>query len=339
MEEIGIQVKLPLKRAFKIAVKGIRIRLGRSVVTISGVVLGIAFLMSNLTGQLIKDAVKNERAQRQTVNLMMSLVTAEAGSVEGKHLSIAVFGNLSETHRLFVDRVLADNPAGITGAGIDVEGVKPVTGGSLADGASLLFVMGDAVTVSSTLSDLTAGMETRVVLDTMAERTFAGGPDPSSRRELFFGEKAEEQKAELRRKAEQDRFRVLWIVVVSLFVTVFTVANALLMSVTERFREIGTMKCLGALSRFIRTLFLIESSLIGMAGSVIGVIAGALFTMVIYGFTYKFGVVFLSIHYGWLLLAGLATIVCGTTMSIVAAIYPARVASRMMPAAALRSTV
>ena len=37
------------------------------------------------------------------------------------------------------------------------------------------------------------------------------------------------------------------------------VLNAMLMSVTERFREIGTMKCLGALNSFIVKLFLIES--------------------------------------------------------------------------------
>ena len=48
----------------------------------------------------------------------------------------------------------------------------------------------------------------------------------------------------------------------------------MLMSVTERFREIGTMKCLGALDGFIVKLFLIESLFQGMAGTVMGVLLG-----------------------------------------------------------------
>ena len=42
-----------------------------------------------------------------------------------------------------------------------------------------------------------------------------------------------------------------WIIILSLLVCVVGIVNAQLMAVTERFREIGTMKCLGALDRFI----------------------------------------------------------------------------------------
>ena len=65
-----------------------------------------------------------------------------------------------------------------------------------------------------------------------------------------------------------------WVVVISLLVTVIGITNALLMSVTERFKEIGTMKCLGALSGFIRQLFLIESMFIGLVGSLAGIVIG-----------------------------------------------------------------
>ena len=42
-----------------------------------------------------------------------------------------------------------------------------------------------------------------------------------------------------------------WIVILSLMVCVVGIINAQLMAVTERFREIGTMKCLGALDRVV----------------------------------------------------------------------------------------
>ena len=339
MKDIGTQVTLPLRRAVGIAVRGIRIRLGRSVVTVSGVVLGIAFLMSNLTGQIVKTAVGEERERRQTVDLMMSLVSSETGTVAGRTLAVAAFGRVSDVERAFLARVRAARPAEFRALGVVMDGLTPATAQTLGDGASLLFVVGDAPSVPAPLGELTAGMAGKVVLDTVAERAFAGGPAPTVRHEPFFGEQARERQAEQALTARGERFRITWIVVVSLLVTVVTVANALLMSVTERFREIGTMKCLGALSKFIRMLFLIESALIGLAGSLLGALLGALLTLVIYGFTYRFGLVFLSIHYGWLLLAGVGAVVCGTLMAMAAAIYPARVAARMVPAAALRSTV
>jgi putative ABC transport system permease protein len=99
------------------------------------------------------------------------------------------------------------------------------------------------------------------------------------------------------------------------------------------------MKCLGALSVFIRRLFLIESALLGLAGSMLGVLAGILLTLTIYGCTYGFGLVFGALAYGPLALAALGAVVAGTVLAMLAALYPARVASRMVPAAALRSTV
>lgn len=339
MEQIGSQVRLPFRRAMQIAVQGIRIRLGRSLVTVSGVVLGIAFLMSNLTAQLIKTAVSQEEATRQKVNLMLSLVKSEVGDLTGKRLAIAAFGTLSEAERTLVRRVVAAGPAELKGSGLQADGVKPAEWKNVAAGAALLLVLGDGTQAPASLSDLTATMTQKVVLDSLAERAFAGQPDRSVRRELFFGEQTDEWQAKLQREARQARFRTLWIVAISLLVTAIGVSNALLMSVTERFREIGTMKCLGALSAFIRRLFLIESSVIGLAGSALGVVLGALLTLMMYAATYGFVLVFGSISYPWLLLAGVAAVIAGTLLAILAAIYPASFAARMVPASALRSTV
>ena len=45
-----------------------------------------------------------------------------------------------------------------------------------------------------------------------------------------------------------------WILFLSLLVCVVGIVNTQLMAVADRFREIGTMKCLGALDRFILRL-------------------------------------------------------------------------------------
>lgn len=339
MEPTDTQVKLPFSRAFQIAVQGIRIRFGRSLVTVSGVVLGIAFLMSNLTSQLITKAVAQEREVRQTVNLMLSLVKSEVGTLQSKRMAIAVFGKLGEAERQLVDRLVEASPAEVRGLNVPGGKVKPVTLKDLADGSALLVVLGDASEVPVSVTDLTAGMPHRIILDSQASRRYAGNADPGVRRELFFGKQLEQQVAKLQKQARQNRVRTLWIVIISLLVTVIGVSNALLMAVTERFREIGTMKCLGALSSFIRTVFLIESSLIGFAGSILGVVVGTVLPLIAYGFTYRFPLVFGAMPYGLLAATALASVVAGTALSVIAAIYPANFASRMVPASALRSTV
>jgi len=200
-------------------------------------------------------------------------------------------------------------------------------------------ILGNGERSEVPLSTLAAGMSQRVALDSVEGRVYAGDEAPNVRREPFFGKESDEQIQKARQQVRAERFRTIWIVVISLLVTVLGVANALLMSVTERFREIGTMKCLGALSAFIRTLFLIESSLIGLVGSLVGVVLGALLPLIAYSFVYRFGLVFGSMPYGTLFISAAGAVVVGTLLAVLAAIYPARFASRMVPASALRSTV
>lgn len=335
---IGSQSPPPFRRAFQIAVQGIRIRIGRSLVTLSGVVLGTAFLMSTVTTQFVDRAVARERDAKRQLATMENVLRSQVGDLSGKVLAVAVSGTLTPLEGAFLERLLAAGPAEIR-----VYGMAPPAGcgagalPGLATHAAAVILLGDAASCREPLAKLTDGMATRIVLDGRADR--ACETAEGVRREPFFGAQAEDQAANQARQASADRFRAIWIVIISLAVTVIGVANALLMSVTERFREIGTMKCLGALSSFIRTLFLIESLLIGAVGSALGVVAGTVLTLAVYGAIYGFAAVFGSVAYGALLGAALASIGVGTLLAVAAALYPARFASRMVPASALRSTV
>ena len=78
----------------------------------------------------------------------------------------------------------------------------------------------------------------------------------------------------------QRRIQTNWLIGLALLVAFVGILNAMLMSVTERFREIGTMKCLGALDSFIVKLFLIESFFQGGAGTVAGHPLGLLLSII-----------------------------------------------------------
>ncbi|MDJ0830733.1 MAG: FtsX-like permease family protein [Desulfobacterales bacterium] len=126
-----------------------------------------------------------------------------------------------------------------------------------------------------------------------------------------------------------------WIIVLSLLVCVVGIVNAQLMAVTERFREIGTMKCLGALDRFVLRLFLLEASMQGLVGSVVGAVAGAIFA-IINNFI-RFGtVVFVELAWLDVLFSILLASLIGCFLSLVGVFYPALVAARMQPVEAMR---
>ncbi|MCM8819000.1 MAG: ABC transporter permease, partial [Candidatus Omnitrophica bacterium] len=86
---------------------------------------------------------------------------------------------------------------------------------------------------------------------------------------------------------QEIKTRQTWLVVLSLLVCTVGIINSMLMSVTERSREIGTMKCLGALDRFVMELFLLESMIHGIGGSIVGSILGVLIMTLVYIIQYK----------------------------------------------------
>jgi putative ABC transport system permease protein len=121
---------------------------------------------------------------------------------------------------------------------------------------------------------------------------------------------------------------------ISLIVGGIGIMNIMLVSVTERTREIGLRKAVGATERDILEQFLIESVLLTMVGGIIGIALGAIVVSAIY-FVLS---TFFSI--GWVfafpLSAVLLALLVSTLSGLAFGIYPARQAARKNPIDALR---
>jgi putative ABC transport system permease protein len=132
--------------------------------------------------------------------------------------------------------------------------------------------------------------------------------------------------------------RQTWLAVMALLVCFVGIMNSMLMSVTERFKEIGTMKCLGALDGFIVKLFFIEAILMGVLASTSGWLAGWLITVIIRLIT-DGTKAFTGEFFSGSLIQMLASVLLGTAITLIAAIPPAMRVAKMPPAAALRSEI
>ena len=119
------------------------------------------------------------------------------------------------------------------------------------------------------------------------------------------------------------------IAAISLLVGGIGVMNIMLVSVTERTREIGLRKALGATPRAIRRQFLVEASVLGLSGGVLGVVLGMVGAIVLPHF--------ISDPISISPAAAAGAIVVAVAIGIGFGVYPASRAARLAPIDALRS--
>jgi putative ABC transport system permease protein len=119
------------------------------------------------------------------------------------------------------------------------------------------------------------------------------------------------------------------IAVIALLVGGIGVMNIMLVSVTERYREIGVRKAIGARPSLIRRQFLLEASVLGLAGGLLGVLLGLLGAAVIPAVSTSRVILSAS--------AILGAIAVGIGVAVVFGVYPATRAARLAPIDALRS--
>jgi putative ABC transport system permease protein len=119
------------------------------------------------------------------------------------------------------------------------------------------------------------------------------------------------------------------IAIISLLVGGIGVMNIMLVSVTERIREIGLRKALGARPRLIRRQFLVEASVLGLAGGILGVTLGIVGAIALPEFSDARVILSLT--------ASMLAIVMAVGIGVVFGVYPASRAARLAPIDALRS--
>jgi putative ABC transport system permease protein len=122
--------------------------------------------------------------------------------------------------------------------------------------------------------------------------------------------------------------------VIAVIVGGLSVINTMVMTVQERVREIGIKKAVGAPTGAILREFVVEATLLGAIGGIIGLSAGALLVLVLNAQTAGSGTTVFLLTPALLL----RSFLFATILGALAGIYPALRAARLDPVQALRST-
>jgi len=119
----------------------------------------------------------------------------------------------------------------------------------------------------------------------------------------------------------------------SLLVGGIGIMNIMLVSVTERTREIGLRKALGATNSQVLSQFLFEAIALTLIGGLIGLLAGVFIS-------YLAALIVRSLGYRWDFIVSLSSVLLAvglsTLIGMIFGYYPARRASRLSPIEALR---
>lgn len=317
------QIRLPMSRAIEIAWKQIRLRLARSMLVTSGIVLAIAFLLSIQIGDLVAAGMRGWIEDSQT-----SAEFAELRA-ERERLSVAVRDSTLAL-RDQVIRASAAKPQTQQAfdvkraVGADLDGLKQELGQLPADAKQVQAALDASPEVQKSFG---AWVEEARRYEDVRERVSAP--------QLLTAKLADQGVPTTPADIEAAKLQQRWLLGLALLVAFVGILNAMLMSVTERFREIGTMKCLGALDGFIVKLFVIESLFQGIVGTLVGILLGLAVALAMAGATYGN---FAFVNLPWTSVLGV-TAMCtaiGIVLTVMGAIFPAWQAAKMHPIAAMR---
>ena len=150
----------------------------------------------------------------------------------------------------------------------------------------------------------------------------------------------QDQNASLFSALKLEKLAMAVILLLIVLVAAFNIVSTLIMVVTDKTREIGILRSMGITGRGIQRIFMMQGTVIGLVGTVIGGSLGGLLAWLLarYQFITLPGDVYFVDHLPVELTAWDVGLILGASLliSFLATLYPARQAARLTPVEAIR---
>jgi putative ABC transport system permease protein len=130
------------------------------------------------------------------------------------------------------------------------------------------------------------------------------------------------------------QYVVIGIVSIALLVGGLGIMNTMYMSVSERTKEIGIMKAVGATKKQILSIYLVESGILGLIGGVIGTLLGLGISEVAFYFIRQYAGMSLYPNRSLMLIGG--ALIASFFLGVFSGYLPARKAAKLEPVEAIR---
>ena len=372
-----------IKENIKIAIFSIKTNLMRSLLTMLGIIIGVAAVIAIITlgnggRDYIVGMIKNMGSSVINISInsketnasdyitdedikaiknldsvaYVSQVTMSVGSVTTKHnesLGLAIAGN-ADLGNMMTSGMLSgrffneeEYDTGARVAVLDSISAKLLFGYSTPVGEKLSFTVGDSIIIPATLADALNGnsvgrYEMCYIMAKSDSELDAAGSAAMNLLYTRHGNFGKNAYSLVNMATYIDLLDtvinvfttfIAAVSAISLLVGGIGVMNIMLVTVTERTREIGIRKALGAKTSTILFQFLTESVILCLLGGLIGLILGSVGAFAVASYMnipieMKFSTIVIAVGFS-------------TAIGVFFGIYPARRAAKMQPIDALRS--
>lgn len=362
--EIHPQPRLGASRVLRFCLRGIRYRIFRSGITVAVIGVAVAFLMNILAENMIRGEILSFARERlNSLQLADTWAVRLGPLMDDLRAEVAArFPDMAEVPPvLLLERADAGFFATARERGFEIDEETSAAVIGLAgmqrreNDIEQVFQQAKVRTLfAAALNRLPGDLDSPMMWKALKNREVPAGLLRLLEQEGWgpAGMSAEDLRSLALLRAERERLsaivlahevggddagdsRIVWLIGLSLLVCGVGITNALLMTVTERYREIATLKCLGARDGTVMGLFVMEGALFGLVGGLLGALLGGLLGLL--RLVSEFGTLtFAGVHVWELAFLFVVCAIMGVLLSAVASLLPSLKAAKMPPLEAMR---
>lgn len=278
---------------------------------------------------------------KEMIKRVNSINIVSGAEIRDTDTSSGLAGSRLAEGDVFQEEVRRNSQIRLEERDIRIKGLLEATGDPVYDSSVVMSIdavrdiTGEQDRVDFIIAEVQSGQEPSTVAQSIEEEIRDERNIPLGEEARFTVSTSDDLLNSLTGILDLVQFIVLGITSIALFVGGLGIMNTMYMSVSERTKEIGIMKALGATERQILAIYLAESAILGLVGGLIGIGLGIGFSQVAFFFLRQSSNLPLELSISPFIIA--VSLVSAISLGVLSGLLPARKAAKLEPVEAIRS--